>query len=594
MIDMELAIDKFKKDGYLVVEPGVIFSEYEIQKILDIFDTLLPDWNEGFIDSQNNDSHKDPRFGLSTKFNDDIILFGCALRQRLYNGRGSANSSLDNNFLFGKRSTIREIQYPLKLLKTIENKNLLNFISSLLGCSSLSFHNGSIASVYPGCTGEDKKFHMDTSGFLGTSKNLISDDRFIVNAFVLLNDVDEDLAPVRFIPGSHARYKYINEHLAKILGKSASQNNIPQASYLWEELLPDDLHPPIKFTGKKGSICFLNSTLLHSATENKTEDKVRKVMIFNYSNRMHTEFSKYYLNNSQGCRKLYNKVKDKDLVERTFQRNSRFFLKRRFKHVLAKSYNVLRERPRVFLLQNIGKLLNLWRNAHPIRFKMYLNLGAGSTWRHSEVVSLDFDPDISEVSLDLNHHTKLPFEDSRFFGVYSSHCFEHLKESQVKLWVSEVFRTLKIGGTFRVTLPDITKLFDAYEAKDVSFFNWIKRGFGVGYFDSWLRILIRQFAAPVVDEYNDEEIYRLYQTKTREEFIDFFNSQVEVIKDKRLLTPDTHKSWWTEEKMIALMKDTGFSRAEVCEQNNSNCNMFQGRRFNKTHPHMSLFVEATK
>jgi ubiquinone/menaquinone biosynthesis C-methylase UbiE len=593
MIDIKLAIDKFQRDGYVVVEPGVIFSDDEIQTVVRVFDTLLPEWNDGCIDPQSNDSHKDPRFGLSVKFNTEISLNGCALRQRLYNGRGSANASLDNNFLFGKRSTLRETKYPIKLLETIENKNLLNFVSGLLGCSSLSFHNGSIASVYPGCTGEDKKFHMDTVGFLGTNKNPISDDRFLVNVFVLLNDVNEDMAPMRLIPGSHKRYKYINEHLATIYGKPATYNHIPQAGSLWEELLPGDLSPPVKFTGGKGSICFMNSTLLHSATENKTKDKVRKVMIFNYSNRMHTEFFKNYLHDPKGCRDLYDKITDKELVERTFLSNSRLFLKSRFKHALVRLYKI-RERPRTFFLQSIGKLLNLWRNTHPIRFKMYLNIGAGGTWRHSKVVSLDFDPAISEVSLDLNKQIKLPFEDSRFFGVYSSHCLEHLKESQVKWWVGEVFRTLKIGGIFRVTLPDITKLFDAYEAKDVSFFNWIKRGFGVGYFDSWLRILIRQFAAPVVDEYNDEEIYRLYQTKTREEFIDFFNSQVEVIKDKRLLLPNAHKSWWTEEKMLALMKDTGFSRAEVCEQNNSNCNMFQGRRFNKTYPHMSFFVEATK
>jgi hypothetical protein len=46
MINMELAVDKFKKDDYLVVEPGVIFSEYEIKKNLDALDaygTLLPE-----------------------------------------------------------------------------------------------------------------------------------------------------------------------------------------------------------------------------------------------------------------------------------------------------------------------------------------------------------------------------------------------------------------------------------------------------------------------------------------------------------------------------------------------------------------------
>jgi hypothetical protein len=104
-------------------------------------------------------------------------------------------------------------------------------------------------------------------------------------------------------------------------------------------------------------------------------------------------------------------------------------------------------------------------------------------------------------------------------------------------------------------------------------------------FLSWLRLLVRQFAAPVVDDYSDQELYQIYQTKTREEFIDCFNSQVGKIKDKRFLNSDAHKLWWTEEKMIALMKGAGFSRAEVSEQSNSNCYIFQERRLNKTHPH---------
>ena len=52
---MESAIDKFHNDGYLLVEPGVIFSDDEIQKILERFNTLLPEWNEGFIDPKKND-----------------------------------------------------------------------------------------------------------------------------------------------------------------------------------------------------------------------------------------------------------------------------------------------------------------------------------------------------------------------------------------------------------------------------------------------------------------------------------------------------------------------------------------------------------
>jgi predicted SAM-dependent methyltransferase len=589
---MESAIEKFKKDGYVVVEPGIIFNNDEIQRVVEIFDGLLPSWNEGFIDPQNNDSHKDPRFGLSTKFNENISLNGCALRHRLYHGHGSANTSLDNNFLFGKRATIGEGKYPIELLETIENKKLLSFISGLLGYSQLSFHNGSIAAVYPGCTGEDKKFHIDTCGFMTSHKKPLSKDRFLVNAFMLLNDVDEDLAPMRLIPGSHNRHEDINGKLAQRLKLPTTQNNIPQGSgSLWEELLPHDLETPMSFTGKRGSICFMNSSLLHAATENKTKDNVRKVMIFNYSNRAHTEFAKNYFNFRKNCRYVYENLKDKKLAERTFLNNSRLFNKRRVRQVLINIYMTQKD-GRVLICQAIKKLRKLLNKPKPLKSKMYLNLGSGQNWQHPEVICLDFNKE-AEFPFALNKPSKLPFENSRFMGVYSSYCLEYFQERQVEWCVSEVYRTLKSEGIFRVNLPDTMRIFDAYVTKDASYFKWI-RGKGVYIYDSWLRSVVRSFAEPIVDNYQDDEIYQLYQTKTPEEFLSFFSNQTEKIKDERLLVPYANKSWWSEEKMIKLMKSVGFSEAKVKKPNNSDCKIFQERQLKKSYPHVSFIVEAIK
>ena len=77
-------------------------------------------------------------------------------------------------------------------------------------------------------------------------------------------------------------------------------------------------------------------------------------------------------------------------------------------------------------------------------------------------------------------------------------------------------------------------------------------------------------------------------------FIDFFNCQIEKIDDTKLLPPHATKSWWNEKKMTALMGNAGFTRVEVKGPNNSDCRIFQGRQFNITRPHASLFVEAIK
>ena len=53
-----------------------------------------------------------------------------------------------------------------------------------------------------------------------------------------------------------------------------------------------DLDDPIKLTGKEGTIVFMNSFLLHSATENFSDSNTREVMIMNYSKKDHKEFRK--------------------------------------------------------------------------------------------------------------------------------------------------------------------------------------------------------------------------------------------------------------------------------------------------------------
>ena len=593
MDDIKSIIEKFKKNGFVIIEPGVIFSNEEILKIEQLVDQAIPKWEEGFIDAQSNNSRNDPRFDLSYKPNDSLTFAGCASRHMMHRGHGSAITSEDDNFLFGKRGVVREKFWPKELYAFVENKKLHHYITSFLGCSSLSFHNGGIAKTYPGNFDEPRKYHMDTCGFQD-GKKLVTEDRFLTNAFILLSDVDEDLAPMRFIPGTHTqlRYNQINEKLAQCYKQPVTQNNIP-GSELWEELLPGDLEHPVKFTGKKGSICFLNSSLLHSTTENKTKDKTRKVMNLNFSSRDHTEFCRNYSEDPKGCRKVYTNFKDKSLVKRTFLESLRpaNVLRKKIKsssaYAFIKSFSW--KKPLIPIYVSIKK----FQSNKPIDSKMYLNIGASKNWRHPKVIGLDYDPKYSDIGLDLNHKGALPFETSRFKGIYSSHCLEHLKESRVKWWLGEAHRTLKNNGIFRLTLPDIKGYFDAYEAQDANYFNWCK-GNSIYRFNSWLRLIVRHFAEPVVDNFDDEELYKLYHSMTREEFLQFFSDESDKVEDERFLIPDIHKSFWTEKKMIAALQETGFSKVEAKDPNESDCEVFRGKQFNKTRTHMSFFVEATK
>ncbi len=588
-------VRKFKTDGYVVIPPGVVFGLEEIQRIETIADSSLPDWNEGFIDPQCNDSKTDSRFGILTHFGDRVELHGCALRHRFHRGHGSVINSRDNNFLFGKRGALQERQWPTELFTFVENDGLRNYVANVLECSALSFHDGAIAAAYPGWTGDARQFGIDTPGYMSSPVDHLPEGRFLVNVMLFLSDVDEDFAPMLVIPGSHTRYAEINEKLAQCLRRPATQNNVPLGRF-WEELLLDDLESPVKITGKRGSIVLMNSSLLRGATENKTADRTSRAMIFNFSSRAHTEFGKNLSLDREGCRRVYISFRDKSLVKHTYLAGSRFFGRMRFVRLAARAHAYFEDgwkHPLRRVYYSTTKAFVNFRNK-PLSSKMYLNIGAGTNWRHPEVICLDYALPNAEVALNLNHRKQLPFEDCRFIGVYTSHCFEHLQETQVKWWIGEVFRILKSGGVFRITAPDIKAFFDAYDAKDASFYDWI-RGRGAYQFDSWLRLIVRSFAEPVVDNYDDEELYRLYQSLTRAEFLKFFNDQVENVIDERFLNPDCHKSWWSGEKMRSLLIEAGFSKAEVKEQNESDCVVFaQKRFFNRTRPYMSFFVEAVK
>lgn len=588
-------VSKFKTDGYVVIPPGVVFNLEEVQRIEALAGSALPGWNDGLVDPRCNDSRTDPRFGIFTNFGDHVELHGCALRHRFHRGHGSVISSIDNNFLYGKQGTVQERQWPTGLFTFVENDRLQNYVAGALGCSALSFHGGAIAAVYPGWTGDARQFRIDTPGYMSSPADLVPDGRFLVNVMLFLSDVGDDLAPMRVIPGSHTRYAEINEKLAQCLRRPATHNNVPLKQF-WEELLPDGLTSPVKITGKKGSIVLMNSTLLRGATENRTADRSPTAMILNFSSREHTEFGKNLSPDRAGCRRVYISFRDKDLVKHIYLAGGRFFGRMRLAGLANRAHAFCEDgwkRPLRSIYYKAAKAFVRLQNK-PLSSKMYLNIGAGTNWRHPEVICLDYALPNAEVAFDLNKRNQLPFEDSRFMGVYTSHCIEHLQESQVEWWVGEAFRILKGGGVFRITAPDIKAFFDAYDAKDASFYDWI-RGRGVYQFDSWLRLIVRSFAEPVVDNYDDEELYRLYQSMTRADFLKFFNDQAEKVVDERFLNPACHKSWWSGEKMRALLIETGFSKAEIKRQNESGSAVFaQKRFFNRTRPYMSFYVEAIK
>jgi ubiquinone/menaquinone biosynthesis C-methylase UbiE len=586
-------IQKFKDNGYVVLNPDKVFSKKYINELANDFDSSMFDYNDGKVDPITNNSREDPRFDYSHKIG-DIKLFGCATRHMYFRGKGSVDISLDDNFLYGKRGVLMELDFSTKIKKLVENKKTLDLVRKFLGVNDVSFHNGSLASVFPGCQGEAKKYHIDTPGFCDSNFNFFISNKHLINIVIYLSDVSEKNAPLRVIPGSHKKLGIINEYFSKACGLSSSKNNIPQANGgLYSELIPRELNKEIKLTGKRGTVILMNSNLVHGSTENDTISNTRKAIFLNYSARNDTFFRKnYYLNDPKKCTDFYKSFKDKDIVKRTFQNNIASFKLTKFKRWVKPKISSFRRNWRLPLAPFYRPIKSIINNVS-LEKKQYLNIGAGPLWRHREMASLDYSSE-SEISHDLNKKNKLPFSDNRFLGIYSSHCLEHLIQSQVKWYFVDFKRILKDGGVLRITLPNIELYFDAYDNKDLAFFNWI-RNKGAYSNDSWLRLLVRSFAEPVVDKFSDDQIYDLYKNLSRNDFLNFFSAEVDVIKDERFLHPNAHKSWWSPKKLSKALMEAGFSQVNIQERRSSSCILFsRDTRLNNNGPHMSLYIEAIK
>ena len=104
------------------------------------------------------------------------------------------------------------------------------------------------------------------------------------------------------------------------------------------------------------------------------------------------------------------------------------------------------------------------------------------------------------------------------------------------------FRILKNNATLRVVLPDMKMMFDAFDKRDASYLeDFRKKQFSrsdylLGY-DSWLRLITRNFAGHIVDRFSDAELENMYKDLDRNQFIN------EIIKYEKFVQFLTSRSY---------------------------------------------------
>jgi predicted SAM-dependent methyltransferase len=115
-------------------------------------------------------------------------------------------------------------------------------------------------------------------------------------------------------------------------------------------------------------------------------------------------------------------------------------------------------------ISNIIRGKRLFMNKKRFAGLEYLDIGCGPNMS-KEFVNLDYlwMPGI-DICWDLTKD-KLPFEDNCFKGVFSEHCFEHIPFEDFQKNMKEIYRVMKPGGTFRLSMPDGEIYMDLYNRR---------------------------------------------------------------------------------------------------------------------------------
>jgi predicted SAM-dependent methyltransferase len=136
--------------------------------------------------------------------------------------------------------------------------------------------------------------------------------------------------------------------------------------------------------------------------------------------------------------------------------------------------------------------------------KEYLDIGCGPNV-NDRFVTLDYVWSRKiDVCWDLTKKP-LPFKTESFIGVYSEHCFEHIPLESFIANMTEIYRVLKPGGTFRLIMPDGELYLDIYQRKKAG--EKISMPFEEGYLSPMHRIngIFRKYGHQFIYDFDTVE-----------------------------------------------------------------------------------------
>lgn len=230
--------------------------------------------------------------------------------------------------------------------------------------------------------------------------------------------------------------------------------------------------------------------------------------------------------------------------------------------------------------------------------RRFYNVGSGSFF-HPCWTNIDFVSDwYGGVQKNVIHHDlmspdPLPIPTGSAEIIYSSHTIEHVEETAVAKLFREAYRSLKPGGVLRITTgPDADTDYEAMRRGDGGWFYWDREDRPVE--EKWLHHVATPLA-PHADDAGPKmtaaEVRELVNRMGREDLLNYVQSRVRFDPSR----PGNHVSWWNGDKIIAFMREAGFSSPYRSGFGQSACPVLRNTYyFDNTHPQISVYVEAVR
>jgi SAM-dependent methyltransferase len=255
-----------------------------------------------------------------------------------------------------------------------------------------------------------------------------------------------------------------------------------------------------------------------------------------------------------------------------------------------------------------------------IQIKRFYNIGAGA-FSHPCWTNIDGDSEFfgelygkneAVIKHDLFSRVPIPVADNSAEIIYTSHTIEHIDDASVIFLLKECYRMLKPGGIIRIVTPDLDKLYNAWLTSDTGFFYWkdqeqfsrdlhkfnLKTPLSEA---SLTQVFIEVFAAQaseIVDvgaekRISDEEFIQMTKEMHYEDVLTYCTSLCNIEIQKKF--PYQHMSWFNENKLGKLLKNSGFNNIVRSDYLKSAAMVMRNKKlFDSNSVSLSLYMEATK